>query len=449
MPKKKSLQKLGFEAKTAIPSIILVSTPLIWYYAVNMVLRDSITKIATTSSAANIVWAAHYIGIIIAALVGACITKKTDQNKFLTSWMILGAISSLSVFLIYISSVLSLSLITLLLGISLGIGMPICMRCFNNQTTIEKRGRVSGIVLITFVAGAALMNFLPYDVVFMGVALVVLRLFSLAVFRLRPTSSYEYSKSKESTQSYWMILKQKSFILYFIPWVMFSLVNYLAVPIQSNLVGTQVVTDFRVIQTGLTGIFAVIGGYLSDHVGRRYVAITGFVIFGIGTSILAIFPQNILSWYISALSGGITFGFFYVIFILTIWGDLNGHFQSDKYYALGAMPFFASSFLGIVAGPYISELIPEYALFSFTAFFLFIAVFPLFIAPETLPEKVMKDRDLKSYVEKAKEKVQRETEKKQKKEDNKLKTYTKSRSGKIQENGIENEEALKLVEKYY
>jgi hypothetical protein len=39
------------------------------------------------------------------------------------------------------------------------------------------------------------------------------------------------------------------------------------------------------------------------------------------------------------------------------------------------------------------------------------AVLPLFMAPETLPEKVMKDRDLKSYIEKAKKKVQRESEK--------------------------------------
>ena len=40
-------------------------------------------------------------------------------------------------------------------------------------------------------------------------------------------------------------------------------------------------------------------------------------------------------------------------------------------------------------------------LFAFGAIFLFFAVLPLMYAPETLPEKSLKDRDLKSYVERA------------------------------------------------
>jgi hypothetical protein len=40
-------------------------------------------------------------------------------------------------------------------------------------------------------------------------------------------------------------------------------------------------------------------------------------------------------------------------------------------------------------------------IFSFASVFLFLAVLPLIYAPETLPEKTMKDRDLKSYIEKA------------------------------------------------
>jgi hypothetical protein len=39
--------------------------------------------------------------------------------------------------------------------------------------------------------------------------------------------------------------------------------------------------------------------------------------------------------------------------------------------------------------------------FSFASFFLFLAVIPLMYAPETLPEKTIKDRELKSYLEKA------------------------------------------------
>jgi hypothetical protein len=38
---------------------------------------------------------------------------------------------------------------------------------------------------------------------------------------------------------------------------------------------------------------------------------------------------------------------------------------------------------------------------------LFLAVLPLFYAPETLPEKVRKERELKFYVEKAQEVAQK------------------------------------------
>jgi hypothetical protein len=40
--------------------------------------------------------------------------------------------------------------------------------------------------------------------------------------------------------------------------------------------------------------------------------------------------------------------------------------------------------------------------FSIASFFLFIAVLPLIYAPETLPEKKIKERELRDYVEKAK-----------------------------------------------
>jgi len=43
---------------------------------------------------------------------------------------------------------------------------------------------------------------------------------------------------------------------------------------------------------------------------------------------------------------------------------------------------------------------------------LFLAIIPLLYAPETLPEKSMKDRELKNYLETAQKFAQKETEKK-------------------------------------
>jgi len=97
---------------------------------------------------------------------------------------------------------------------------------------------------------------------------------------------------------------------------------------------------------------------------------------------------------------------------LTLWGDLSHGSSADKFYALGVMPFFASKLLELTVGSYILNVATSTTqastttLFSLTAFFLFLAVLPLVYAPETLPEKTMRERELKIYVEKAQEVAQ-------------------------------------------
>jgi len=61
-----------------------------------------------------------------------------------------------------------------------------------------------------------------------------------------------------------------------------------------------------------------------------------------------------------------------------------------------------SGFLRVTLGPFIAEVVPSYAILSFAAFFLFLAIFPLMYAPETLPENVFRERKLRGYIEKAK-----------------------------------------------
>jgi hypothetical protein len=65
-------------------------------------------------------------------------------------------------------------------------------------------------------------------------------------------------------------------------------------------------------------------------------------------------------------------------------------------------------------------------------------------APETLPEKTMKDRELKNYIEKAK----KEAEKAQKKEEENAQTENGDAEVEFEVNQ-DYEEALKEAEKYY
>jgi len=81
------------------------------------------------------------------------------------------------------------------------------------------------------------------------------------------------------------------------------------------------------------------------------------------------------------------------------------HDAKEKYYLVGSMPFFITDivrFLMPVVLTIEERTRLAYAMLSIASFFLFLAVIPLFYAPETLPEKEIKERELKGYIEKAK-----------------------------------------------
>ena len=213
---------------------------------------------------------------------------------------------------------------------------------------------------------------------------------------------------------------------------------------QSNSIVILDANYLRGIENILLAVFAVVFGILIDRVGRKRVAIGGFALLGLGYSFLGIQPNNPLSWYVYTIFDGLALSILYVIFVVTIWSDLSNGAQSEKYYAIGVLPFFVSYLLKLTAGTEITRGIDPYSIFSFIAVFLFVAVLPLAYAPETLPEKVMKDRDLKSYVENAKKKAEKDAEKAHKKE----KTQ-KNPPNQPAEDNKNYEDAKKLAEKYY
>jgi MFS family permease len=402
-----SISELG--TKKTLTGIILVANAVIWYYAGLSFLENLVTKISPGPSAASItIWSLHFSGLIISALAGALSAQKIGRNNLLIIWMTLGVTASLSLLAANTSNVILVSLIGLFIGMSLGFGMPTCMNYFSDKVSIENRGRTSGVTLLASGIGIVIFRIVTINSpLILGVILAVWRLSSLAIFlSVRPSI---ITKPKNSISSYKNIISQPSFILYFIPWLMFSLVNFLVAPLDSSS-GSDISGNISLIQTGLLGIFAVIGGFWIDSIGRKPIAILGFAMLGIGTAVLGISTTNSVILYFNAVIDGIAWGFLLVLFILTIWGDLSYSSTSDKFYAIGASPFFVSMFLYLTVHNYISKnLSTSSALFSFGAVFLFLAVLPLFYASETLPEKNIKKREIQSYADKAKKYAEKYT----------------------------------------
>ena len=398
MLEEKFFRKGKLISRNTFVSMIIIVNTLVWYhYAFNflneIIQNSNLTYIETVTC-----WLPNFIGATVSALIGASlITKIRRRISFLYFWMFLGVISS-TIPLVTLSNI---QVISLLFGISFGLGMPVCLGYYADCTDIEKRALISGVILFVNGAGTVLIVIVQsVSIIANTLILAVWRAAGLAIFfSLKPT---EKLNDGSKSLSYAEIITQRPFLSYLLPWIMFSLINYLSLPVEFNILGEDFVRFLGIIESVLISCSAIVGGFLSDNIGRKRMVIAGFVMLGIGYAVLGMYPRNLLSWYLFTVIDGAAWGVFYTIFILTLWGDISNGVSSDKYYAIGGIPFFLSNFIRFILTQYIVEAVPDYALFSFMAFFMFLAVIPLMFAPETLPEKKLRERELRQYIEKAK-----------------------------------------------
>jgi MFS family permease len=172
---------------------------------------------------------------------------------------------------------------------------------------------------------------------------------------------------------------------------MFLFVNSLTFPINEEHFSTELVRLSSSIEFVLGGVSAVVFGFLADSKGRKRLVVAGFALLGLGNAILGFSSGNILSWWFFTFVDGIAWGIFVTIFLFTLWGDLAEEQRSERYYAIGVLPYLLSTFIRYSIGALIADSIYGYSLiFSFASFFLFLAVLPLVYAPETTSRKPRK-----------------------------------------------------------
>ena len=166
---------------------------------------------------------------------------------------------------------------------------------------------------------------------------------------------------------------------------------------------------------------------------------------------LGFFNGNSFAAWFYVCADGVAWGAFTTLFLFTLWGDIADGKNSEKYYALGILPYLFSTLAGATMGTYLSQtLLSEGTVFSFAAFFLFAATLPLFYAPETLSDRILRNSDLNSYVNKALKKVKKETVKKQENPSN-VEEFQENKLTEEESEDLSPEdiEARKLAEKYY
>ena len=229
---------------------------------------------------------------------------------------------------------------------------------------------------------------------------------------------------------------------------MFVFVNSLAFPVITKLYPNNNLVQFSSsVEYVLSGFSAVIFGFLADSKGRKRLAVLGFALLGLGYGILGFSPQgNLYGWWFYTAVDGIAWGSLVTLFVFTLWGDLAEGQSSEKIYAIGVMPYLASAFMRYSIGSILGTAFIPAMIFSYASFFLFVAVFPLLLAPETLSEQLIKNNDLRNYVMKAQRQVSK-IQDKQKKHPNDDKEE-EDKEPEV-ETVVEYEEACKIAEEYY
>jgi MFS family permease len=287
------------------------------------------------------------------------------------------------------------------LGFAFGIGMPSCLAFFSESVRIENRGSASGVVFLSSNIAIVFLSIFLREAELSTVALTAGLWRALGLVLLIFFKPKEEAEAKgEKHPSFGSVFKNKQFLLYFVPWLAFCLIDWFEKPIRETVFG-ELASSLNIAGLAITSFCSIVGGLLCDKIGRKPTVIYGFISIGIAYAILSIAPNNSVIWYFYVMIESIAWGFFYPIFIMVLWGDLSRSHESEKYYAIGSTPIFVIGVIEILAKSYVL-LIPPEAAFSLAAFFLFLAVLPLVFAPETLPEKKIREREVRQYIEKAK-----------------------------------------------
>lgn len=384
------------------PALVVVLNTFIWYTLTYNTFSNTINASSIQASWKLALFSMYILGTAGSAVVGA-LYLKCRRETCLLLWMLMGAIMTAMLTTISDNNMVLNASISFFLGVSLGIGFPSCLAYFAEATTVETRGTCGGVTwgLVGIVIGIGTVigavSAVSLNVSSTFLTLACWRAFGfISLYLIIKLGRFQQSLG---SYTYTSVFRRREVLLYLIPWIMVSLVNFMEAPIVQNLFGN--LADFMgLVEFSLIGLFALLGGILADLVGRKRVIISGFIMLGIGYAVLSFSSDVSLFQYIYTFCDGIAWGMFSSVFLITLWGDLAQDRKKEIYYLIGGLPFLLSAFLSILVQPYIGSVNATES-FSLASFFLFSAVLPLIYAPETLPEKRVIEIELKDYLEKA------------------------------------------------
>ena len=389
---------IKISSRRLVAITFLTSGTIAWFFLLSLFFYDAFGNFSVDQS-----WI--YLGEVlflgvgaVSALVGAALSKKLNRRKLILSWIVLGIFATGS--LLVFQGVFSVLVLSVLLGLSLGLGFPSCTALFADCTTVEERARVSGIIILeTFVMvslAAVVVTLLGLDAVAIVAACLILRASSLLGIILDPCGSGELGIE----HSWFSIFSDRKVIFYTFPWIMFNVASGLAMSmllVFSQTPGFEsafvIGTPLRYVGTALFGLFA---GIVADRIGRKPPIIVALVILGVSFAFLGLSSSS-LSVLVYLVVSGIAWGLLMVVY-LAVLGDLSSAGSKEKYYAVGVIiPFIIYMTIAEVSHSFV---VSPSVLSPVLSIMIFLSIIPVLYASETLPESRIRERELKEHLKK-------------------------------------------------
>jgi MFS family permease len=370
--------------------------PIIYYTPLNIIAVYVVTlKIITIINLVGQDLELYFLGsfftcMILSLLIGAYLNERLKLKGHLL-WNLFGVFFGITLML-SISGFNGLVLYSILGGFSLGFCIPGIITLVINMTNYENRGSISGtLIMITYVFIIICSVFID-TAIQLGIVLSLAKLVNMFI-----ASKIDFVKSPpiESPFIKYGITVKASFALI---WFIFNLVD----AIMSSIIAKHVSGyDFDVLQTvtliiGLVSMFLV--GFLMDDKGRKKLLIFCYACLGLEYAMISLLGVGTIKY---AFFDGIAWGILTVYFLMVLAGDII--FPKMRALFISVMITLA------IIGQYLREVFymenisaQVEQIFPLTVLFLFIAAVVMLILPETLPDKVIRKKELQDYLQKAK-----------------------------------------------
>ncbi|MCW3997827.1 MAG: hypothetical protein NWF10_04585 [Candidatus Bathyarchaeota archaeon] len=337
--------------------------------------------------------ALHFFTAII-LLFGSIIIQKFNKLKIIYFCSIINCLLTLLLLGNLFEGFRLIILFGLVLFVSLG--MLTTLGVFGILTVPEERGRVGGLIgFAVFVLFFIVNYFVVLNLDFFGSILLGLILNALPLVGLI-LKSIRFSLGSVRKQPD-LYFERRVFILYFIPWIVFSLINVTLAANTSAIIQQQISDSlhFTLISVQVAGVVfgVLLGGLVADLLGRRFSLVFSLTFFGFCTALVGLFASDLVFLVVYGASG-LSWGILFVLYIFVVWGDLSNQQNGIKIYSIGLITYFLSSGVGF----FVDVSMPIFQSALLSVMIIFILNLPVIFAPELLSSHVLDKIRMKMHM---------------------------------------------------